>query len=398
MANERLATYMKPDYTAWKAARDRLSTQLRTQQRLTRAEATRQRTNHMNEANTASLQGLEELHGRLVSDSSLRESENKELKRELVGIIKEKPENELAIGCLALLSIDNMDSDQQILYVGLLPALMQACNLPPTRSIAIWLVARLCKAYSMLADAAMKLQLVPLLFTLSILKSTTTFHPHLLLSHTKPVLSLIQTLHFPLQIEALALSEKTMTASPLASYYFCQFGMLPVLEKLMGNEELTVAVLWNLSILCQNLAVDFVWEIVNLKLFPNVLGLLMKGKYSLLEPGIWVFINLISHNISDITTACIEWQIAAAMLSIAERTTGEIAALALDCVLVLLECLGKEEAQRFLQEGLRIIVESLQWSRSKEVASRAETIIELFCEEPMPPDLSLDLVVGNFVF
>jgi hypothetical protein len=43
-------------------------------------------------------------------------------------------------------------------------------------------------------------------------------------------------------------------------------------------------------------------------------------------------------------------------------------------------------------------VENLQWSRSKEVASRAETIIELFCEEPMPPDLSLDLVVGNFVF
>ena len=315
-----------------------------------------------------------------------------------MGIIKETPGNELAIGCLALLSIDNMDSDQQLLYVDLLPALMQACSLSPTRSIAIWLMSRLCKSYSMLADAAMKLQLVPLLFTLSILKSTTTLHPHLLLFHTKSILSLIQTLRFPLQIEALALSEKLMTASPLASYYFCKFGMLPVLEKLIGNEELTVVVLWNLSILCQNLAVNFVWEIVNLKLFPNVLGLLMKGKYSLFEPGIWVFINLISHNISDITTACMEWEVAAVMLSLAERTTGEIAALALDCVLVLLECLGKEEAQRFMQEGLRTIVENLQWSESKEVASRAETIIELFCEEPTPPDLSLDLVVGNFVF
>ena len=199
-----------------------------------------------------------------------------------------------------------------------------------------------------------------------------------------------------MQVEALTLSEKVMTASYIASYWLCRFGMLPVLEKLLQNRDFALPILWNLSILCQNLAVDFIWEIVNLKLFPTVLNLLIQGPYRLLEPGIWAFINLISHSIREITAICLEWEVLATMVSLAARDNSEIAALSLDCVLVLLECVGREGARRVFPEELREVVGNLQWSKSKEVANRAETIIDLFCEES-PADLPLT-PVDNYVF
>lgn len=455
MANERLATYMKPDYSAWKAARDRLSTRLRSQQRLIRAENARFQAHRPN--NSVQSLELEELHQRLVLDSALRESANGQLVQELVAIIRKSPENEKAISCLALLPSDNLDLDLQTLYTDLIPALLQACVWAHTRPIAIWLLTSLCKGYPAMAEKALKMQLWTVLFGLlqdcysanedckaiswtirqlvenspvfatslqkdhinalitalshpnnpldpdltsdffSILTSTAASNPSLLIPHIQSILFLIQSPHFTVQIEALALSEKLMTASYIASYWFCKFGMLPVLEKMLGNRDFTQAILWNLSILVQNLAADFVWEIVNLKLFPSVLSLLIQGQYRLLEPGIWAFINLVSHNIPEITAICLEWEVLGTMVSLAERENCEIAALSLDCVLVLLESVGKEDAQRTFRPEMREIVGNLQWSRSKEVASRAETIIDLFCEENSPPDLPLS-PVDNFVF
>jgi len=454
--NERLATYMKPDYSAWKAARDRLSTQLRTQQRLIRAENTRLQADYMHRGkNYGEMRELEELHDRLVSDSALRESANRELVQKLVETVISSPENEKAISCLALLPSDNLDIDQQRLYVGLVPALIQACARSPTRPIAIWLLTSLCKGYCAIAEIALKMEFLRVLFGLlqdcysanedckaiswtirqliefspafasslqsdhihalltalshpstldpdltsdffSVLISTAALNPSLIVPHIKSVLSLIQSENCSVQVEALTLSEKVMTASYIASYWFCRFGMLPVLEKLLENRDFALPILWNLSILCQNLAVDFIWEIVNLKLFPTVLNLLIQGPYRLLEPGIWAFINLISHSIREITAICLEWEVLATMVSLAARENSEIAALSLDCVLVLLECVGREEAHRVFHEELREIVGNLQWSKSKEVANRAETIIDLFCEESTA-DLPLT-PVDNYVF
>lgn len=438
MSNARLSTYMKPDFLAWKLSREHAQIRLRSQLRTSKAEISR-----LNAFYTGCMQknGLQEVYKRLINDENERNCANNELLVELTGKIQENPGNEVALGCLALLKMDILSPEKEKMYLNLLPTLLKSCQFPSTVTTAVWLVTNLCKSSVALSNLACELHFLPLLFGLmercvrenedcmaiswsirqlidyspeifqkdvqiehiyqllsyfsleqlpkdvisdcvssvKSLCSANSQYTDLVLSHSSVIISVLASPIADIQEAGLILCERLMTASYVAAKVLCEGGILPWLDRCIVTSQRQSVVLWTVSILCQNLPSEYIPQILHLQLFPRLLGLLIQGKTSLLEPGLWSLINLISLNDSLLTSMCISWKVAPIMLLLAQIYKDEIAVLALDCMMVLIETAGRRKKE-VVDRGMMEVLEDLQFRKETKVAERAENVLEMMEE------------------